>query len=147
MRLGLVRPGFREEIIQLTGAYLSGRSEVSAAYLFGSAAEASDVVNDVDVLVLVRETDLNGILRLVALLEVDLAKHLGVSSDDLDLIPFDLRLIAPWVLYDAIKTGILVKCDDEDLLTDAIERLSQHFLENEGVLRRRGILSEQRFPW
>jgi len=146
MRLGLVHPGFKQESIQSMEAFFSGRSEVIAAYLFGSAAESAAVVNDVDVLVLVRKTDLNAILRLVSMLEIDLARHLGICSDDLDLIPFDLRLIAPWVLYDAINSGALLKCDDEDLLTDAIERVSQYFLENEGVLRRRGMLNEELAP-
>ena len=145
MKLGYVNAEFKEETIARLGVFFQERDEVLAAYLFGSAAEGGPVVNDIDVLVVFKESDTNNILLLLSEVDVRLAEHLGLSSDRIDLIPFDLRLVKPRVLYEALKTGILLKCSDEEALTDAIENLSRYFLENEGILRRQEILQREIF--
>lgn len=145
MKLGYVHAEFKEQIIDQLGVFFRERDEVLAAYLFGSAAEGGTVVNDVDVLVVLGEGDANEILLLLSSLEVSLAGHLELSSDRIDLVPFDLRLVKPEVLYEALKTGILLKCSDEEALTDAIENLSRYFLENEGILHRQEILQREMF--
>ena len=145
MKLGYVQPAFKEQILDGLGVFFRERDEVLAAYLFGSAAEGGPVVNDIDVLVVLEEGETNDILLLLSSLEVSLAEHLELSSDRIDLVPFDLRLVKPEVLYEALKTGILLKCSDEEALTDAIENLSRYFLENEGILHRQEILQREMF--
>lgn len=143
MKLGLVSSEFRRELIEQINAFLRERDEILAAYLFGSAAEGGPVVNDIDILVLLKESETDAILLLLSDLDVDLAGRLRVSTDRIDLIPFDSRLVQPEVLFDALKTGILLKCSDEEKLTDAIENLSRYFLENEGALRRQRMLQRE----
>jgi predicted nucleotidyltransferase len=145
MELGEVHPKFKEHLVAQLGAVLEKRDEVLAAYLFGSAAEAEPVVNDIDILILLSESDTNSIHFLLSELDVRIAEHLGLSTDVIDLIPFDLRLVEPNVLYEALRTGILLKCSDEEALTDAIEDLSHYFLENEGMLYRQKILMREMF--
>jgi predicted nucleotidyltransferase len=145
MKLGYVNTDFKEQIIDKLGVFFRERGEVLAAYLFGSAAEGGPVVNDIDVMVLFEESETNEILLLLSSLDVSLAEHLGLSSDKMDLVPFDLRLVKPGVLYEALNTGILLKCSNEGALTDAIENLSHYFLENEGILRRQEMLEREMF--
>ena len=143
MKIGYVDAEFKEQIIDRLGVFFRERDEVLAAYLFGSAAEGGPVVNDIDVLVVLEEGETNEILLLLSSLEIGLAEHLELSSDRIDLVPFDLRLVKPGVLYEALKTGILLKCSNEEALTNAIENLSRYFLENEGILRRQEILERE----
>jgi len=143
MKLGYVHTEFKEQIMASLRVFFRERDEVLAAYLFGSAAEGGPVVNDIDVLVVLEESDTNEILFRLSCLEVSIAEHLGLSSDRIDLVPFDLRLVKPGVLYEALKTGILLKCSDDEALTDAIENLSRYFLENEGILHRQEILQRE----
>jgi|WetSurMetagenome_2_1015567.scaffolds.fasta_scaffold376976_2 predicted nucleotidyltransferase len=146
MKLGLVHAGFRDLMVERLKAFFQDREEVLAAYLFGSAIEDAGVVNDIDILLLPRAGDLDALLLLLTELDVCLAEHLGlVSTDQLDLIPFDLRLVEPVILYQAVNTGILLKCVDETALAEAIENLSRYFLENEGTLYRQRILNEEMF--
>lgn len=145
MELGMVGPGFGTELMSLLQAFFRDHKEVIAAYLFGSAANDEAVVNDVDVLVLLRERNLMEILGILGILEMDLAVCLGLRTEQIDLIPFDLNLVSPWVLCDAVNTGLLIKCDDEVFLTDAMENLSQYFLANEEVLARSEALRREMF--
>lgn len=141
MKLGLVQPGFGVGIARALTDFLDAREDVLAAYLFGSAATDGPVVNDIDILLLFPRGEENEVLSRLSDIDVPVAEHLGLSTDRLDLIPFDLRLVEPRVLYEALTTGILLKCIDEEALTDAIESLSRYFLENEAILHRRKMLS------
>ncbi|MDY0042153.1 MAG: nucleotidyltransferase domain-containing protein [Desulforhabdus sp.] len=143
MKLGLMSSEFRRELIEQINAFLRERDEILAAYLFGSAAEGGPAVNDIDILVLMNESDTDANLLLLYDLDLDLAGRLRVLRDRIDLIPFDSRLVQPEVLFDALKTGILLKCSDEEKLTDAIENLSRYCLENEGALRRQRVLQRE----
>jgi len=145
MKLGVLTQQDKDRIRATLGEALQERDEALAACLFGSAASSEPVVNDVDVLVLLREPDSPRALLQLLELEVFLAERLGISSDLLDLIPFDLRCVEPAVLHDALETGVLLKCADEEALTDAIEALSHYFLENESVLRRQVSLRREMF--
>lgn len=93
MDLGIVGPEFKELLIARLCVFLAKRDEILAAYLFGSAAEDGPVVNDIDVLILLNESDTNKILLLLCDLDVQLAEHLGFTTDQIDLIPFDIHLV------------------------------------------------------
>jgi len=145
MNLGLLTTQDKELIRAVLAETLGERDEVLAVYLFGSCASDEPVVNDIDVLLLVREQDLGRRFMLLTELAVLIAERLGLSSDNIDLIPFDLDMVQPYVLHAALETGLLLKCTDEEALTDAIESLSRYFLENEPILRRQELLRREMF--
>ena len=103
--------------------------EVSAAYLFGSAAIEADAVNDLDVLVLLREhADKHDVF---INLGAELSKTLRLPEDCIDLLLFDLQEADPDVLMKAINQGILLRNADPAYLGDMIDKLSRYLLENE----------------
>ncbi|MBT3224789.1 MAG: nucleotidyltransferase domain-containing protein [Deltaproteobacteria bacterium] len=111
---------------------LDKKPEVVAAYLFGSAATEESVVNDVDLLVLLRPD----IDKYEAYFDIvsNLAKTLGISEDRIDLLLFDLGEADPIILYNAINRGVLLKNSDSNILGDMIDALSGYFLENEPII-------------
>lgn len=121
---------------------LTGTSEVTAAYLFGSAAKNESVVNDLDILVLLRPDIHNHDVYFD--LTHKLNKALGVSEDRIDLLFFDIDEADPMVLYDAVKRGVLLKNSDPNMLADSIDALSRYFLENEPMIERARHLRRDR---
>jgi predicted nucleotidyltransferase len=117
---------------------LEDRPEVTAAYLFGSAAENCAVQNDVDIMVLLRE----GVDRFEAYLNLKLilARATGLAEEKIDLLFFDLNEASPHVVFQAVNKGVLIKNADPDELSDRIDGLSRYLLENEPVFRRAGRL-------
>lgn len=116
--------------------------EVVAAYLFGSAAREESVVNDMDLLVLLRPH----VNAYEAHFELRrrLAEALSIFEDQVDVLIFDLEQADPAVLFRAISEGILLKNEDPDLLGDKIDALSRYFLENEPMIRRAKRLRKER---
>lgn len=112
---------------------LNESPEVAAAYLFGSAAANESLVNDLDILVLLYP-DINSQNIYFELLE-RISKSLGISADEVDVLFFDIQVTFPEVLYRAVTEGILIKNENQKLLTDNIEQLSKYFLENEFLIR------------
>lgn len=121
---------------------LDEKPEVVAAYLFGSAAEGESVINDVDILVLLRQdVDKN---KVYFELCCSLAKVLGTSEDRIDLLFLNLREADPVILYNAINRGLLLKNSDSNILGDRIDALSRYFLENEPMILEAKHLREDR---
>jgi predicted nucleotidyltransferase len=113
---------------------LNAHPDVTAAYLFGSAVHAGSVANDIDVLLLVRpDAD-----KFKAYLELStcLSEALCVSSNKIDLLFFDLEETEPIVLARAVTHGLLLKNEAPDFLSEKIEALSLHLLENESMMVR-----------
>ncbi len=121
---------------------LDKKPEVVAAYLFGSAATEESVVNDVDILVLLRPD----IDKYEAYFDIvsNLAKTLGISEDRIDLLFFDLGEADPIILYNAINRGVLLKNSDSNILGDMIDALSGYFLENEPIIMQAKQLKKDR---
>jgi len=121
---------------------LHEKPEVVAAYLFGSATEGESVINDLDILVLLRPDvdeyrayfDLGG----------SLAKTLGISEDRVDLLFLNLDEANPVILYNAINRGVLLKNSDSNILGDRIDALSRYFLENEPMIMQAKHLRQDR---
>jgi len=116
--------------------------EISAAYLFGSAAENSSVVNDLDLLVLT-SPEVN---KDKAYFDIKsyLARELTISEEYIDLLFFDLASSDPEILYSALTNGILLKDKAPELLSENIERLSLFFLVNEPyIARSKNLIKEQ----
>ena len=119
--------------------------EVAAAYLFGSAAKNELVVNDLDLLILLypdRNQD-NAYFELSY--RIGQSQH--INADKVDLIFFDIDMVDPEVLYEAVDHGILLQNKLPGLLTDKIEELSRYLLENEFLIReakrlRRELIEE-----
>jgi len=96
--------------------------EIAACNLFGSAAKQEEVVNDLDLLILVRpkaDTE-NAIWQLTR----RVSEFLRIEADKVDILLFDLAQADPEVLYHAVNEGVLLKNELPDLLTDKIEALS-----------------------
>lgn len=83
---------------------IRSKPEISAAYLFGSAAEKSFVVNDLDLLVLIppdRDED-KAYFDIISYL----SRELSISEEYIDLLFFDREASAPQILYSATTNGI-----------------------------------------
>jgi len=117
-------------------------SEVSAAYLFGSAAKGEVVVNDLDILVLLnRNVDKH---EAYFNLTYKLSQVLNISEDCIDLLFLDLEEADPAVLTRAVNKGILLKNNDPDYLSDTIDNVSRYLLDNEAMIIRGKRLRQQR---
>jgi predicted nucleotidyltransferase len=133
--------GRRISLSDLKGA-LRNYPEVSAAYLFGSAAMGASAVNDLDVLILLHEhADKHDVF---INLSDKLSKTLNLPEDRIDLLLFDLQEADPDVLMKAINQGILLKNGDPAYLGDMIDRFSRYLLENEPMrIRARRLRAER----
>lgn len=81
----------------------SGIPEIAACYLFGSAARQDVVVNDLDLLVLVRPgADAE---RAIWDLFREISETLGIEADKVDVLLFDIQRADPTVLYRAVAEG------------------------------------------
>lgn len=106
--------------------------EIAACYLFGSAAKREAVVNDLDLLILVRpEAEAE---KAIWDLTREVAESLDVEADRVDILLFDLQQADPEVLYRAVEEGILLINELPDLLTDKIEALSRYLVEHEFLM-------------
>jgi uncharacterized protein YutE (UPF0331/DUF86 family)/predicted nucleotidyltransferase len=113
---------------------LADSPEVAAAYLFGSAAKNEPVVNDLDILILLYP-DVNPYHAYLEL-SYRIGQSQNINADKVDLVFFDLDMVDPEVLYEAVNHGILLKNNSPELLTDKIEELSNYFLENESLMKQ-----------
>jgi predicted nucleotidyltransferase len=117
-------------------------TDVSAAYLFGSAAQDEHIVNDLDILILLHkysnknEAYINITYRL--------SKVLSISENHIDLLFFDLQEADPAVITNAVNKGILLKNDEPEYLSDTIDNFSRHLLENESMMIRGKRLRQER---
>ena len=130
---------FKVEILKKS---LAQRSEVAAAYLFGSAAKGDPAARDLDILILLRpgvDAD-NAWFELAGFLS-DTA---GIPEDQVDLLFFDMNEADPMVLYEALSTGVLLKNNNPDLLGDRIDALSRYFLQNDVMIERAKRLRQER---
>ncbi len=117
-------------------------TEVSAAYLFGSAGSGDKVVNDLDILVLLKKkTDKN---EAYINLTCSLTQSLGVPEACVDLLFFDLEEADPTVLTQAVNRGILLVNDDPEYLSNMIDNISRYLLENETMIIRARRLRQER---
>lgn len=121
---------------------LTDSPEVAAAYLFGSAAKNEPVVNDLDILILLY----SGINPHNAYLELSyrIGQAQDINADKVDIVFFDLDMVDPEVLFEAVKHGILLKNRLPELLTDKIEELSTYFLQNESLIKETKRLRRER---
>ena len=116
--------------------------EISAAYLFGSAATGQPVVNDLDILVLLgRDIDGNEAYSKIV---YKLSQKLKVSEDCIDLVLFDLDEVDPMILAKGVNQGVLLKNEEPDYLGDMIDQLSRFFLTNEVLIRQGRQLRKER---
>jgi predicted nucleotidyltransferase len=117
-------------------------TDISAAYLFGSAARDEHAVNDLDILILLHKyTNKN---EAYINITYRLSKVLSISEDHIDLLFFDLQEADPAVITNAVNKGILLKNDEPEYLSDTIDNLSRHFLENESMMIRGKRLRQER---
>jgi len=107
--------------------------EVAAAYIFGSVTETPEIANDLDLLVLLRPSV--NFLQINLMLIEKISEDLELKPDLIDLLEFNLDFADPEVLYRAVSTGILLKNESPELLSDKIEALSRYFLENEFLIQ------------
>jgi predicted nucleotidyltransferase len=116
--------------------------EVAAAYLFGSAARDEQPSRDLDILIL----PYPGVDSDHAYFAVTarLAEALHVLAEQIDILVFDLREADPEVLYEAVVTGVLLKNDSPELLSEKIEELSSYFVVNEFMSRNAKMLEAER---
>jgi predicted nucleotidyltransferase len=98
---------------------LEGCSEVSAAYLFGSAASGEAVVNDLDILVLLhQEIDKDeAYINLI----YTLSKSLKIPEACVDLLFFDSYEADPSILTRAVNRGIREMVKAMQLIPDNID--------------------------
>jgi predicted nucleotidyltransferase len=123
-------------------AVLEKCTDVSAAYLFGSAARDERVVNDLDILILLHKyTNKNE-----AYIDITykLSKILNITEDRIDLLYFDLQEADPAVITNAVNKGILLKNDEPEYLSDTIDAFSKHLLQNESMMIRGKRLRQER---
>lgn len=122
-------------------AFLKKRNDVSA-FLFGSAAIDEDVVNDLDILVLLsRNVDKNE--TYIDLIH-ELSDRLNISEEHIDLLFFDIKEADLSILSKAVNKGILLKNDDPNYLSEAIDNVSRFLLENEAMMIRGKKLRQER---
>jgi predicted nucleotidyltransferase len=128
--------------LQLIKKCITEIPDVVAAYLFGSATGAEQAVNDLDILVFLKQ----GAKRLETqfVLMNRLSRSTGIKADRIDIVVFDLDEVEPVILQKAINQGILLKNNDPDFLSDRIEELSGYFLKNEPMIYRAEILKKER---
>jgi predicted nucleotidyltransferase len=127
--------------LSILKACLANRSEVVAAYLFGSAAEG-ELARDLDILVLLRpDVDADAVYFDLA---ASVSDALGIPEEKVDLLFFNMDEADPMVLNEALSTGILLKNSDPDMLGDSIEALSRYFLENDVIIERAAQLRNDR---
>lgn len=121
---------------------LEGCSEVSAAYLFGSAASGAAVVNDLDILVLLHpEMDKDeAYINLI----YNLSKSLKIPESCVDLLFFDSNEANPSILTRAVNQGILLINHDPEYLSNMIDNVSRDLLENEAMIIRARRLRRER---
>jgi len=117
-------------------------SEISAAYLFGSAAGRGIVVNDLDILVLLHQ----GVDKDEAYINLthNLSKSLTIPETCVDLLFFDLREADPSILARAVNQGILLINRDPEYLSNMIDSVSRYLLENETMMIRARRLRQER---
>ena len=116
--------------------------EVSAAFLFGSAASGDDVVNDLDILVLLhQDTDKN---EAYFNLTSNLSKSLKIPEACVDLLFFDLEEADLSILTLAVNHGILLINHDPEYLSNMIDKISRYLLENETMIIRARRLRQER---
>lgn len=120
---------------------LEQNNDVLAAYLFGSITAEVPVINDVDILVLLRE-DVDRFEAYTHLVR-SLADASGLPEGKIDLLFLDLDEANPHVLIKAVNSGVLIKNSNPGLLSERIENISMYFLENEPVLQRAEILRRE----
>ncbi len=121
---------------------LNKSPEVSAAYLFGSAASGQRRVNDLDILVLLhRKVDTH---EAYIKLTYKLSQIMKISEDCIDLLFFDLEETDPTVLTRGVNRGILLKNDDPDYLSNTIDTVSRYLLSNEAMMLRGRHLRKER---
>ena len=121
---------------------LEGCSEVSAAYLFGSAASGEAMVNDLDILVLLhQEIDKDeAYINLI----YNLSKSLKIPESCVDLLFFDSNEADPSILTRAVNRGILLINHDPEYLSNMIDNVSRDLLENEAMIIRARRLRRER---
>jgi len=121
---------------------LEGCSEVSAAYLFGSAASGEAVINDLDILVLLhQEIDKDeAYINLI----YTLSKSLKIPEACVDLLFFDSNEADPSILTRAVNRGILLINHDPEYLSNMIDNISRYLLENETMIIRAQRLRQER---
>jgi predicted nucleotidyltransferase len=121
---------------------LEGCSEVSAAYLFGSAASGEAVVNDLDILVLLhQEIDKDeAYINLI----YTLSQSLKIPEACVDLLFFDSNEADPSILTRAVNRGILLINHDPEYLSNMIDNISRYLLENETMIIRAQRLRQER---
>ncbi len=116
--------------------------EVSAAYLFGSAASGEVLANDLDILVLLhQDIDKN---EAYINLTYNLAKSLKIPEACVDLLFFDLEEVDPSILIRAVNRGILLINHDPEYLSNMIDNISKYLLENETMIIRARRLRQER---
>jgi predicted nucleotidyltransferase len=121
---------------------LERRSEVSAAYLFGSAAGGEAVVNDLDILVLLHQ-DIDKDKAYINLI-YNLSKSLKIPEGCVDLLFFDLEEADSSILTRAVNRGILLINRDPEYLSNMIDNISRYLLENETMRIRARRLRQER---
>ena len=121
---------------------LEGCSEVSAAYLFGSAASGEAMVNDLDILILLhQEIDKDeAYINLI----YNLSKSLKIPESCVDLLFFDSNEADPSILTRAVNRGILLINHDPEYLSNMIDSVSRDLLENEAMIIRARRLRRER---
>ena len=121
---------------------LEGCSEVSAAYLFGSAASGEAMVNDLDILILLhQEIDKDeAYINLI----YNLSKSLKIPESCVDLLFFDSNEADPSILTRAVNRGILLINHDPEYLSNMIDNVSRDLLENEAMIIRARRLRRER---
>ncbi|MCI0496115.1 nucleotidyltransferase domain-containing protein [candidate division KSB1 bacterium] len=117
-------------------------SDVSAAYLFGSAAEGNKEVNDLDILALLcRKSKKDEVyINLIN----KLSRTLNLPEHCIDLLFFDIEEVDPSVLTKAVNEGILLKNDDREYLSQTIDNASRYLLDNEAMRIRGKRLRQER---
>ncbi len=121
---------------------LEGCSEVSAAYLFGSAASGEAVVNDLDILVLLHQ-EIDKDEAYIDLIYT-LSKSLKIPEACVDLLFFDSNEADPSILTRAVNRGILLINRDPEYLSNMIDNISRYLLENETMIIRARRLRQER---
>jgi len=121
---------------------LEGCSEVSAAYLFGSAASGEAVINDLDILVLLhQEIDKDeAYINLI----YTLSKSLKIPETCVDLLFFDSNEADPSILTRAVNRGILLINHHPEYLINMVDNISRYLLENETMIIRAQRLRQER---
>jgi len=123
-------------------AILEGCPEVSAAYLFGSAAGGQAVANDLDILVLLHK-DIDKDEAYINLI-YNLSNSLKIPEARIDLLFLDLEEADPSILTRAVNRGILIINHDPEYLSNMIDRVSRYLLENETMMIRARRLRQER---